>query len=68
MGILGKKFLSQIKEFYDPYPVIFGEYLPFPPEVAEVARKLSDQSISIDDAAEKIMAVAGKNVVFTNVT
>lgn len=68
MGILGKRFLDQVKTFHSPHPVNFGaEYAP-PPEIAAVACKLDGQTMTIGDAVDMFMAVAGENVVVTDPT
>lgn len=70
MGIFGKKFLSQIVEFYDPHPVNYGAQrfgLAAPPKIAEVARdEINGKKMPIEDAVEKLMAVAGECEIITD--
>ena len=57
--------LKQVKEFYEPYNGVFS----IPDEVMEVARYLNGKRMSLNEAMEKIWAVAeGKLLVRGPVT
>ena len=53
---------SQKYEFYDPHPGLAGAVIPIPEPVRKVANELVGQTMTLQEALEKIKAVTDGNV------